>query len=51
MKMLRDSATKYYGCCNAHRHRDRATKPGRKERHQARAIEKNQVRREIKDSM
>lgn len=49
-KMLRDSATNFYGCCNAHRHRDRATKPGRKERHQARAVEKRAVCREIRET-
>lgn len=49
-KMLRTQSTKYYGCCD-HCARGQALhlKPGPRERHQARAREKAQWKRETKD--
>lgn len=48
-KMLREKATKYYGCCDAcasgamlH------LKPGPRERHQARAVEKREWKRDLR---
>lgn len=48
--MLRKQATKFYGCCD---HCARGTalpqKPGPRERHQARAVEKRRWKREVNE--
>jgi hypothetical protein len=47
MSMLRKSATKYYGCCDrCARKVAKEHKPGPRERHQARALEKRRWKRE-----
>lgn len=49
-KMLRKKATKFYGCCDAcHSGQALPLKPGPRERHQARAVEKRQWTREKDD--
>ncbi len=48
--MLRKKSTKWFGCCD-HCARNVAipNKPGPRERHQARAVEKRQWRRDARD--
>jgi len=49
-KMLRRNATRYYGCCDScTRGKALHLKPGPRERHQARAVEKREVRQDIRD--
>jgi hypothetical protein len=46
-KMLRRSATRFYGCCDScARGKTLHLKPGPRERHQARAVEKRQWKRD-----